>query len=314
MSYEDTTPAVHVTGLKKSYGRIHAIRDISLQIPKGCIYGVVGPNGAGKTTLFSVLCGYIQADGGEVLLHGSQIGFGRSLPILVATYPQDALMLEGLSVKRHLTYYAELSGFAGEAAVKEAARVLHMVKLPEVWDRSPKKLSHGQRKRIGLAQAFIGEPDIIILDEPTAGLDPVAAREIRAAIRLAAADRTAIISSHDLDELQDLCSEVAILDKGVVVRVDHMSNLIQAGGKVSFKLAERPSNMVLEALNNLLYVRDVAWDAPDARLRVECDSAQINPAEASGQLVQFLLSHNVPFSDMQVGQRLVDVVRDETSR
>lgn len=307
-------PAVEVVGVHKAYGRIQALRGVSLTVPRGRIFGVVGPNGAGKTTLFSLLCGYIRPDAGSVSLYGKPVRFGSRLPITLSTFPQDSLLLEGLSVKKHLMYYARLSGVPAEAAEKEAARVLHMVKLPEVWERLPKQLSHGQRKRVGLAQAFIGRPDLIILDEPTAGLDPESARQIRSAIREAAADRTAIVSSHDLDELQDLCSDVAILDKGVLARVDAMKQLITVGGKVSFKLPERPSSHFLEALRALPIVRAAEWDDPDARLRIECDGARTTPSEASGQLVQFLLSNGVQFSDMQVGQRLVDVVRDETSR
>ncbi len=304
--------AIEVVSLRKAYGKIQALAGVSLQVPKGRLFGVIGPNGAGKTTLFSVLCGYIRADSGQVRLHGREIGFGRPLPVHLSTFPQDSLMLEGLSVKQHLIYYAKLSGIPADQAESEASRVLHLVKLPEAWERSPKRLSHGQRKRVGLAQAFIGRPDVIILDEPTAGLDPESARQVRSAIREAATDRTVLVSSHDLDQVQELCTDVAILDKGKVARIDRMSEITHVGGKVAFKITEKPSDMFIQSVADLAYVRTAVWDNADARLRIECDPTQMSAEEASGQLVQFLVSNGVRFTDVQVGQRLADVVRDET--
>lgn len=306
-----STTAIEITGIVKNYGGIKALRGVDLEVEKGCLLGVVGPNGAGKTTLFSILCGYIAPTSGAVSFDGKRIKKGQP-PVLLATYPQDALMLDGITVKRHLIYYAKLSGFSANDAKNEASRVLHLVKLPEVWERHPKTLSHGQRKRVGLAQAFIGQPDIIILDEPTAGLDPTAAREIRIAIREAAENRTVLVSSHDLDSVQNLCSDVAIIDQGRIARVERMATLTEAGGKVSFKLPERPSDTVIGQLQALDYVSEVTWDSADARLRIECSSTRVSVEAAAGELVQFLLANAIRFADMQVGQRLTDVVREET--
>ncbi len=308
-----TDTAVHISGLSKSYGQIQALRGLDLEIPRGGIFGIVGPNGAGKTTLFAILCGYIRPTSGHVKLHDKPVVRGQSLPIRVATYPQDSLMLEGLNVKRHLIYYARLDGFSKAEATNEASRVLHMVKLPEVWERHPKNLSHGQRKRVGLAQAFLGAPDLVILDEPTAGLDPESARQIRAAIREVAVDRTVLISSHDLDQVQALCSEVAILDKGRVAGVEAMARLAETSGKVSFKLTAQPSIQVVQEIEALAYVISAAWDDVDARLRIECHTQSMTAEAASGELVQLLVSRQVRFTDLQVGERLSDVVRDETA-
>ena len=303
--------AIEITKLVKNYGGIKALRGVDLTVEKECLYGVVGPNGAGKTTLFSILCGFISPTSGTFTFDGKPIENGQP-PVLIATYPQDALMLDGMTVKRHLIYYAKLSGFNSGEAVNEASRVLHLVKMPEVWERHPRSLSHGQRKRVGLAQAFIGKPDIIILDEPTAGLDASAAREIRIAIRDAAENRTVLISSHDLDQVQNLCSHVAIIDQGRITRVDRMATLTEAGGKVSFKLPERPSDALIDQMQALDFVSAVTWDSADARLRIECSSTRLSGEAAAGELVQFLLANGIRFADMQVGQRLTEVVREET--
>ena len=114
-----TDLAIEIRDLHKAYGKIQALRAVNLEVPRGCLFGVIGPNGAGKTTLFSVLCGYIRADTGQTRLHGKEIGFGHPLPVHMATYPQDSLMLDGLNVKRHLIYYARLSGIPADRAEAE---------------------------------------------------------------------------------------------------------------------------------------------------------------------------------------------------
>lgn len=305
-----TDLAVKTVDLAKRFGRVKALDGLSLEVPKGVIYGIIGPNGAGKTTLFSVLCGYLAADSGQALLHGRAVKPAHRLPVALSTFPQDARMHDQSTVAKHLVYYARLQGFRGEAAVNEASRVLHLVKLPDAWGRSPRVLSHGMRKRVGLAQAFIGNPEIIILDEPVAGLDPESARQVRAAIREAATDRTVLISSHDLDQVQDLCSDVALIEKGQVVRTQHVADLISAGGHVAFKLTAAPPDTVVRAIEALPFVTSARWDPVDARLRIECETTDAPLDTSSSQLVQLLVEKGVAFSDMQVGRRLADVVRD----
>ena len=307
-----STPAVEVRGLVKSYGKIHALRGLDLTVPSGCIYGVVGPNGAGKTTLFSILCGYLQPTAGTVELGGQPVRVGRRPPIRVSTYPQDALMLEGLMVKHHLMYYARLDGVPKDKVEGEASRVLHMVRLPEVWERHPKTLSHGQRKRVGIAQAFLGEPELVILDEPTAGLDPESARQIRGAIRDVAKDRTVIVSSHDLDQVQELCSTVAVLSQGELARVAEMQTLTASSAKVSFKLFGEPTEELLRALERDTTARKVVWDGVDMRLRIECAVGDGPVEEAGIRLAQVLIGTGTRFNDLRVGERLTDVVLDET--
>ena len=259
---------VETRGLTKTYGKIQALRGLDLTVHAGRITGIVGPNGAGKTTLFGILCGYLRPTSGTVRLGGAPVTVGQRPPIRVSTYPQDALLLEGLTVKSHLKYYARLDGISKDRAENEASRVLHMVKLPEVWERMPKTLSHGQRKRVGIAQAFFGEPDLVILDEPTAGLDPASARQVRAAIRQVAENRTVLVSSHDLDQVQELCAEAVIIDRGQVARTTTMAALASTSGKVSFKLVQPPGDETLAMVRAVSFVQGAHWDKVDGRLRL----------------------------------------------
>ena len=305
--------AIELRGIAKRFGGIHALRGVDLDVPRGCIFGLIGPNGAGKTTLFSVLCGYVRPDAGTVRILGRPPHPAPGAARL-ATYPQDAQLLPSLSVRNHLVYYARLDGFVGNSAIQEASRVLHLVGLPEAWSRMPRTLSHGMRKRVGICQAFLGRPDVVILDEPVAGLDPDAARAVRHAIRDVGRERTVLVSSHDLDEVQDLCSEVAVLREGSIVRRERTAALVTGRGRVTFKTGRCPEEPLLRELRALPWVRGVEWDEADARLRIDFDQ-QVKPTEdAARDLVQLLLARGVLFSEMQLGQRLDDVFREETRR
>jgi ABC-2 type transport system ATP-binding protein len=306
------TAAIDIRGLRKSYGQIHALAGLDLEIPARRIVGVVGPNGAGKTTLFSVLCGFIRADAGEVRLGGQTLRPGRRLPVRVAALPQDAQLHGGITVKRHLIYYAKLDGLEGDTAVKQAGKTLHQVGLPEIWSRTPRTLSHGMRKRACIAQCLIGTPDLLILDEPLEGLDSEAARAIRLAIREAAKDRTVLLSSHNLEAIQELCHEVVILNQGRVVSYETMTRIGEARGQVHFRLANAPSEAFLSVLRALPHLKRVEWDAGELRLRIHFDPAEKAADEASSELVQVFVREGVPFTSMDVGQRLEDVVRQQT--
>lgn len=302
-----------IRGVTKAFNQVQALAGIDLEVPKGRIFGIVGPNGAGKTTLFSIICGFLGADSGEVLLDGQPVRpqtppASGSLTIL----PQDARFLPNLPLGPQLTYYAQLSGMSKAEAVAETKRVLELVGLSEVFNRTGKTLSHGMYKRVGIAQAFMGSPKLIILDEPTAGLDPHAAREIHAQLRSMRADQTVIVSSHNLAEIEDLCHAVAILKKGKVVQVSSMESMLSDAAEVAFRLPETPSNALLAEIEALDFVSAVKWDLAAARVRIDINTALKAADDAGGALVQFFVSKNVRFMDMQVGADLEERFIRET--
>lgn len=302
-----------IRGVTKAFNQVQALAGIDLEVPKGRIFGIVGPNGAGKTTLFSIICGFLGADSGEVLLDGQPVRpqtppASGSLTIL----PQDARFLPNLPLGPQLTYYAQLSGMSKSEAVAETKRVLELVGLSEVFNRTGKTLSHGMYKRVGIAQAFMGSPKLIILDEPTAGLDPHAAREIHAQLRSMRADQTVIVSSHNLAEIEDLCHAVAILKKGKVVQVSSMESMLSDAAEVAFRLPETPSDALLAEIEALDFVSGVKWDLAAARVRIDINTALKAADDAGGALVQFFVSKNVRFMDMQVGADLEERFIRET--
>ncbi|MDP6946323.1 MAG: ABC transporter ATP-binding protein, partial [Myxococcota bacterium] len=221
-----STALLEVRGLEKAYGSVRALRGLDLRVDAGRIFGIVGPNGAGKTTLFSVVCGFTAADAGEVRVAHKQVTPTTPPPRgTLSILPQDATLGSRPSIGAQLAYLARLGGMKAGQARAEAKRVLALVDLADVHDRRPHTMSHGMAKRVGIAQAFMGEPQLIILDEPTAGLDPHAAHDIRQLIRGIRGGRTVVVSSHNLGEVEDLCHEVAIVHEGRMVRQQTLADV-----------------------------------------------------------------------------------------
>ncbi|MDN5369829.1 MAG: type transport system ATP-binding protein [Shewanella sp.] len=200
-------------GLSKRYGNKLALDNVDLTLETGSPIALVGPNGAGKTTLLSLMLGFIKPSAGDIKVLGKQPGSAALLG-KVAALPQDAALDPDFSLLTQLALYARLHGFNGKAAENEALRVLELVGLVDAARSLPKALSHGMGKRAAIAQALIGAPKLVLLDEPTAGLDPVNARSIRDLVSNLVADITFLISSHNLEELEKLCGKVLYLDHG----------------------------------------------------------------------------------------------------
>ncbi|ASM49562.1 hypothetical protein PESP_a1445 [Pseudoalteromonas espejiana DSM 9414] len=206
---------IKASGLSKSYGAKQALNNVNFEINKGAPVALVGPNGAGKTTLFSLLCGYINPSHGELSILGHKPG-SAALFNQVSALPQDAQLDPRFNIDKQLAFYAKLQGMNTKQSHTEALRVLDLVGLKEVAKQRAGDLSHGMRKRVTIAQALIGSPQIVMLDEATAGLDPIHAREVRELVSSLSSEATFILSSHDLTELERLCSQVLHLDKGIL--------------------------------------------------------------------------------------------------
>jgi len=309
-----SSPLLEVRGLAKSYGSVHALRGLDLRVDAGRIFGVVGPNGAGKTTLFSLVCGFTAADAGEVRVAGQLVTPTTPPPRgSMAILPQDALLGSRPSIGAQLTYLARLGGLRGQEAQKEARRVLALVDLADVFDRRPHTMSHGMSKRVGIAQAFMGSPQLIILDEPTAGLDPHAAADIRQLIRGIRGERTIVVSSHNLTEVEDLCHEVAIVHEGRVVQQQTLAEVLGEAAQLTMRLSSPPEEALLLALRGLGVFSEVSFDQGADRLRVAFDPQRLSAGRAAKQLVSELVEREVAFIELQVGKRLEDRFLEETS-
>ncbi|MDO6677885.1 ABC transporter ATP-binding protein [Shewanella sp. 4_MG-2023] len=201
------------TNISKQYGNKVALSNINLSLDAGAPIALVGPNGAGKTTLFSLLCGFIHPSNGEISIFGEKPGSAK-LQNIISALPQDAALDPNFSIVSQLTFFGKLQGMSGKKAKQEALRVLELVDLTSSAQMLPKSLSHGMSKRVSIAQALIGSPKLVLLDEPTAGLDPVNAKKIRQIVKDLSVETTFVISSHNLEELEKLCDQVVYLENG----------------------------------------------------------------------------------------------------
>ncbi|MCL1045830.1 ABC transporter ATP-binding protein [Shewanella electrodiphila] len=200
-------------GVSKQYGTKAALSNINLSLDTGAPIALVGPNGAGKTTLFSLLCGFIHPSSGEISILGEKPG-SQKLQNVVTALPQDASLDPNFTIVSQLTFFGKLQGMNGKQAKQEALRVLELVDLSASALMLPKSLSHGMSKRVSIAQALMGSPKLVLLDEPTAGLDPANAKKIRQIVKDLSATTTFVISSHNLEELEKLCDQVLYLEQG----------------------------------------------------------------------------------------------------
>ena len=212
---------IEVKHLTKRYGSHTAVSDLSFTVEKGQIYGFLGPNGAGKSTTMNIMTGCLAATSGEVVIGGYDIfQDAAQAKRLIGYLPEQPPLYLDRTPKEYLRFVARAKGIAEKNISAELDRVMTVTGTLDVADRLMKNLSKGYRQRVGIAQALLGEPKVIILDEPTVGLDPLQIIEIRQLIRDLGERHTVILSSHILSEVQTLCQQVLILSRGKLVAFD----------------------------------------------------------------------------------------------
>ncbi len=211
---------IRTENLTKRYGQLVAVKDLNLEIARGEVFGLLGPNGAGKTTTILMLLGLTEPTAGSVRVLGRDPAReALAVKARVGYLPEDVGFYEHLTGRQNLMYTADLNGLDPAEATRRVERLLGQVGLSEVADKRVEQYSHGMRQRLGLADVLVKDPEIIILDEPTQGIDPEGAEELLALIRDLSRNRgmTVLISSHLLDQMQRICDRVAIFVRGEVV-------------------------------------------------------------------------------------------------
>ena len=217
---------IEVRNLVKKYGDHLAVDHLDFKIETGRIYGFLGPNGAGKSTTMNIMTGYLGATEGEVIINGHDIlKEPEEAKRHIGYLPEQPPLYMDMTVREYLEFAAELKGLKKRQSSGEIAEVEKLVKIKDVEHRLIKNLSKGYRQRVGLAQAVLGFPEIIILDEPSVGLDPKQIIEIRELIRKLAKNHTVILSSHILAEVREVCDHIMIISKGRLVASDTPENL-----------------------------------------------------------------------------------------
>jgi len=209
---------IEVTGIQKSFGTVAAVRDISFSISKGEVVGLLGPNGAGKTTTMRILTGYLLADAGRAVVAGCDVATDSlAARGKIGYLPESAPLYTDMEVVDFLSYIGRLRGIAPNNMPAALKKVITSCGLQAVVGRDISELSKGYKQRVGLAQALIHEPDVLILDEPTSGLDPNQIVEIRKLITDLGRERTVILSTHIMQEVEAMCGRVLIMSQGRIV-------------------------------------------------------------------------------------------------
>lgn len=220
---------IEVQNLTKKYGENTAVDDISFFVEKGSVCGLLGPNGAGKTTTMNVITGYLAATSGSVLIDGHDIfEEPEQAKRLIGYLPELPPLYPELTPHEQLAFVGGLRGIKKDELAAEIDRVSQLVGIGDMSRRLIRSLSKGYRQRVGLAAALMGDPPVLILDEPTVGLDPKQIIEMRNLIKRLGSDHTVILSSHILSEIEAICDRVIIISKGHIVASDSTGNLSRA--------------------------------------------------------------------------------------
>jgi len=217
---------IEVQHITKRYGRVTAVDDVSFRVERGEIFGFLGPNGAGKTTTMRILTGYMPATEGRAAVAGFDV-FDKPIEAKKRTgyLPETPPLYPDMSVREYLDFVSRIKGVPSKERRERVAGVMQKTRIADMKDRHCGKLSKGYRQRVGIAQALIHNPEVLILDEPTAGLDPKQIIETRQLIRSLAGDHTIVLSTHILPEVSQTCQRVVIINKGRVVAIDTPDNL-----------------------------------------------------------------------------------------
>jgi ABC-type multidrug transport system ATPase subunit len=295
------TYAVSIKGLSKRFGRTQALNDVSFDVPLHSIFGLLGPNGAGKTTLFSLTANFLKANAGLVEVLGIDTRYISRLQGRLSILPQDAQFQTNVPILDQLVFFRRLAGRTRLQAQEEVLHTLDLVGLQSVAKRRVRSLSHGMIKRLGVAQAFLGRPEVILLDEPTAGLDPANARQVRDLIKQLQESATILVSSHNLQEIQELCDRVAILDHGRLVLTGSVDEITRSRRECKLGLSRPLQDGELQRLRAISGVRSIEPTSLPA-------ANSNHPARSSEYLVVLDLSTQSADQDAIIAALLRDLL------
>jgi ABC-2 type transport system ATP-binding protein len=251
---------IEIQNLTKSYGQIKAVDDISFTVEKGEVLGFLGPNGAGKSTTMNIITGFIPSTEGTVKVCGYDIMESPAeVKKRIGYLPEIPPLYMDMTIIEYLNFVAELKLVNKKQRNSQISDVMELVKLGDVRGRLIKNLSKGYKQRVGLAQSLLGAPEVLILDEPTVGLDPMQIIEIRKLIKALGKQHTIILSSHILPEVSAVCERVVIINKGKIAAIDTPENLSKGMGtvsKISVTIAGPKSSIVssIEDIYGIKYV------------------------------------------------------------
>lgn len=242
--------------LTKRYGSLTAVSDLSLEIFEGEVFGLLGPNGAGKTTSISMICGLLKPDSGQVIIHGKPITNGDAAArARVGFCPQNIVLWSQLTCLEQMQFMGEMYGLKGPKARQRGIQLLKELDLDEKRDKPARTLSGGMQRRLNLAMALVHDPEILVLDEPEAGLDPQSRLLVREYVKSLARQKTIILTTHNMDEAERMADRVAIIDHGKLLTLDTpeaLKRTVGEGDVLEIEMAEGAAGRALPAVSQLV--------------------------------------------------------------
>lgn len=246
--------SLEVSHLTKLYGSQKALDEVSFSVKPGRVLGFLGPNGAGKSTTMKIICGYLRADSGEVSIMGKDaLGLPKEVSPLIGYLPENNPLYLDMYVREFLEFSGGMYGMKGSYLTSRTKEMLSRTGLEPERHKKIGQLSKGYRQRVGLARALIHDPEVIILDEPTTGLDPNQLVDIRKLIREVATNKTLILSTHIMQEVEAICQDVVIINKGKILAADSLDNLGGSQSEIHLSL-ETEEELELEWFSSFDFV------------------------------------------------------------
>lgn len=309
---------IQVTNLTKIYGNHTAVSNLSFHIEKGQIYGFLGPNGAGKSTTMNIMTGCLAATSGDVKIGGYDIfEQGEMAKKLIGYLPEQPPLYLDRTPKEYLTFVARAKGVHKTKIADQVSNAMEVTQITDVKDRLCKNLSKGYKQRVGIAQALLGNPEVIILDEPTVGLDPRQIIEIRDLIKALGENHTVILSSHILSEVQAVCQTILIISKGRLVAHDTSENLEKrfAGTTTVELIAESSKEKLNSILNPLCFITNLnIQEIENEKCRCSLETAQTDSDAVCRDIFFAFSNAKTPILQMQtVKASLEDIFLELTN-
>ena len=302
---------IKVEHLTKCYGDFMAVEDLSFEIDEGHVYGFLGPNGAGKSTTMNIMTGCLSATEGKVTIGGCDIfEQPQQAKRMVGYLPEQPPLYMNETPVEYLRFVGSAKGLKGKELKEQVEMVIQKTKIEDVKNRLISALSKGYKQRVGIAQALIGNPNVIILDEPTVGLDPKQIIEIRTLIKRLGKNHTVILSSHILSEVQAVCDRIVVIDKGKLVANDtaeHLSHNLSADHKLTVQI-EGPAKEVQSLLSGIPDMVEVHLNRTVEKNVTEYELNAKEGADIRREVFKRMASRNYPILLMRSSELTLEEI------